>query len=81
MPFFWSAHYDVTIAYVGHAERWDRVEVAGQIDANDCVVSYVSGDRTLAVATIFRDAESLAAEIALEQNDWQSLASISGGRA
>jgi NADPH-dependent 2,4-dienoyl-CoA reductase/sulfur reductase-like enzyme/nitrite reductase/ring-hydroxylating ferredoxin subunit len=27
VPFFWSAHYDASINYVGHATRWDRADV------------------------------------------------------
>jgi NADPH-dependent 2,4-dienoyl-CoA reductase/sulfur reductase-like enzyme/nitrite reductase/ring-hydroxylating ferredoxin subunit len=66
VPFFWSQHYDVPINYVGHAERWDRVEVDGNIEARDCAVRFVGGNRTLAVATIYRDRESLEAEVAME---------------
>src|SRR5438477_4787373 len=40
VPFFWSQHYDVTIRYVGHAERWDRVRVDGSLDARDATVSF-----------------------------------------
>ena len=65
-PFFWSQHYDVPINYVGHAERWDEVAVEGNIAAKDCVVRYKRGGRTLAVASIFRDAESLEAEVKFE---------------
>jgi NADPH-dependent 2,4-dienoyl-CoA reductase/sulfur reductase-like enzyme/nitrite reductase/ring-hydroxylating ferredoxin subunit len=66
VPFFWSMHYGVPILYVGHAERWDEVEIDGKVEAKDCRVTYRRAGRTLAVATIGRDAESLRAEVALE---------------
>jgi NADPH-dependent 2,4-dienoyl-CoA reductase/sulfur reductase-like enzyme/nitrite reductase/ring-hydroxylating ferredoxin subunit len=67
VPFFWSQHYDTTISYVGHAEKWDRIDVAGSIAARDCAVSFKRGNDTLAVATIGRDLESLRAEVAIER--------------
>ena len=67
VPFFWSQHYDVPINYVGHAESWDKLEIDGDIGARDCVVRYRLGPRVLAVASIYRDGQSLEAEVALER--------------
>ena len=67
VPFFWSQHYNVPINYVGHAEQWDEIEGEGDIDAKDCLLRYKRGGRVLAVASIFRDLESLRAELAMEQ--------------
>jgi NADPH-dependent 2,4-dienoyl-CoA reductase/sulfur reductase-like enzyme len=66
LPFFWSAHYDVTIAYIGHAERWDRVVIEGDLAKRDAAVRYELGGRTLALATVGRDLQSLREEYALE---------------
>jgi hypothetical protein len=67
VPFFWSQHYDVPINYVGHAEQWDEIAVEGNIGAKDCLLRYKRGGRVLAVASIFRDLDSLKAELAMEQ--------------
>jgi NADPH-dependent 2,4-dienoyl-CoA reductase/sulfur reductase-like enzyme len=68
VPFFWSQHYDIPINYVGHAEHWDEVRVDGSFEAHDCMVSYLRGNRRIAVATIFRDRESLLAELEMERS-------------
>ena len=66
VPFFWSQHYDVPINYVGHAEKWDDLQVEGDMAKRDCVVRYVRNGRVQAVASIYRDRESLEAEIEME---------------
>ena len=40
VPFFWSQHYSVAINYSGHAERWDRIDVDGDVSAKDCTLRY-----------------------------------------
>jgi apoptosis-inducing factor 3 len=67
VPFFWSQHYDVTINYVGHAEKWDAVRIDGTMESHDCAITYTRQGRTLAVATIFRDRQSLQAEVEMER--------------
>ena len=67
VPFFWSQHYDVSIRYVGHAERWDETQLDGSLAANDCTVAFRSGGKTLAVAAIGRDRAGLEAELAMER--------------
>ena len=66
VPFFWSAHYDMSVNYVGHAERWDAERVDGDPDARDVAVRFEKDGRTEALATIFRDDESLNEEVAME---------------
>ena len=66
-PFFWSQHYDIPISYVGHAERWDEIAVEGSIAGKDCLARFKRDGQTLAVATIFRDLESLEAEVSMER--------------
>ena len=66
VPFFWSQHYDIPINYVGHAERWDSIAVTGDPNAKDCILRYIKDGKALAVASIFRDLESLQAEHEME---------------
>jgi apoptosis-inducing factor 3 len=76
VPFFWSQHYDVPINYVGHAEGWDRLEVAGSIAKKRCLVAYWVAGRISAVASIYRDQESLRAEALLERGDQAGLEAL-----
>jgi 3-phenylpropionate/trans-cinnamate dioxygenase ferredoxin reductase subunit len=79
VPFFWSAHHDVVIDYVGHAESWDRIDVAGSIDAKDAAVAFRKAGKTLAVATVGRDHAALEAEAAMERRDEGALQAIVPG--
>ncbi len=66
-PFFWSQHYNAAINYVGHAAQWDRIETDGNAADYDFEARFVEEGRTLAVATIYRDIESLQAEADMER--------------
>lgn len=65
-PFFWSQHYDAAISYVGHAVHWDRIDTDGDASKYDFSARFVDAGRTAALATIYRDIESLKEEAAME---------------
>jgi NADPH-dependent 2,4-dienoyl-CoA reductase/sulfur reductase-like enzyme len=69
VPFFWTEQYDLTLNYVGHAERWDQADFQGRLDADtqDCTVTYSRGGKKLAAAFIHRDLEALRAEAEFER--------------
>jgi apoptosis-inducing factor 3 len=66
VPFFWTQHYDLSLSYVGYAERWDAIDVDGDMESGRCKLSYRQDGKTLAVVTIGRDRDSLEAEVAME---------------
>lgn len=48
-PFFWSQQHGKRLTYIGHASKWDVIQVAGNLDTLECVVWYLKGDRVAAV--------------------------------
>jgi NADPH-dependent 2,4-dienoyl-CoA reductase/sulfur reductase-like enzyme len=78
VPFFWSQHHDVTLGYVGHAERFERAEVVGKLDARDAHVVYRNGARIEAVVTLGRDRLGLEVEAAMAHGDDAALAKLVG---
>jgi len=68
VPFFWNQHYDLPISYVGHAESWDQLMIDGDIAAKDCLLRYMRRGRVMAVASLYRDLESLRAERKMEED-------------
>jgi len=67
VPFFWTEQYDFGLAYVGHAERWDKARIDGDLEARDCTITYSRDGKELAVAVIHRDLAGLRAEVEFEQ--------------
>ena len=65
--------------YVRHAERWERIDIAGSIADRNCLVAFREGNRTLAVASIYRDVGSLRAELAMERRDKPALLAVIPG--
>jgi len=67
VPFFWTEQYDFGLAYVGHAEHWDKAKIAGSLEHRDCTVTYRLRAQKLAVAVVHRDLEGLRAEVEFER--------------
>lgn len=78
-PFFWSQHYDVPINVTGHLDDWDEEVIVGDPDQRDVIVGYRKAGRITAVASIYRDRDSLRAEQALSTGDQDTLAALLEG--
>jgi NADPH-dependent 2,4-dienoyl-CoA reductase/sulfur reductase-like enzyme/nitrite reductase/ring-hydroxylating ferredoxin subunit len=68
VPFFWTVQYDLGVGYIGHAEKWDSLEIEGNLQERDCSISYWCDRRKVAVAIINRNLEGLIAELDFERS-------------
>jgi NADPH-dependent 2,4-dienoyl-CoA reductase/sulfur reductase-like enzyme len=77
-PFFWSQHYDVPINVTGHPAGFDEEIVTGDPYQRDVAVGYQKAGLITAVASIYRDRDSLRAEYALATGDQRTLRTLLG---
>jgi NADPH-dependent 2,4-dienoyl-CoA reductase/sulfur reductase-like enzyme len=76
VPFFWSAHYDTTLTYVGHAESWDRILERGDLEQGKYAAAYEKSGKILAVTCLGEDTLSLQIEAAMEAGDAAEVARL-----
>lgn len=65
-PFFWSAHYDQSLRYVGYAPHWDKLEIDGSLAAREFTARYSRDGRLIAAVSLNRDRENLEIERTLD---------------
>ena len=69
VPFFWTTQFDATLAYVGHAAKWDEIIFDGEVEKKEFLAFYVKGDQVRAVAGMNRDREMAMIEDLLRHNN------------
>ena len=73
VPFFWTFHFGKRFGYVGHAAKWDSLQVDGALGEANFLAYYLVGDKVAAVFGCGRDsamamlAESLRQPLTLAQ--------------
>ncbi len=76
-PFFWSAHWDVTLSYVGHATSTEHLSVHGSLEEGDAAVVYRDESGKIeAVLTVGRDGLALKVEHLLETDQHDALEAL-----
>lgn len=62
VPFFWSAHFDTCLRYLGHVDSVTSMQTQGSVDTRDFARCYRGNNGEQAFATCNRDMASLAQE-------------------
>jgi len=68
LPFFWSAHFDTGLLYLGHADKPSVPGVAGSIEEQNFVARYAGKGGDRAVVTCNRDKTALEIEAIWERS-------------
>ncbi len=79
-PFFWTTQFDTTLAYVGHATKWDEIIFDGEVEKKDFLAFYVEGDRVKAVAGMNRDREMAMIEDLMRRDNLPAPATLKAGK-
>jgi apoptosis-inducing factor 3 len=68
VPFFWTQSYGKSLRYAGHCHKYDKTIVHGSLEVNAAdgkggafTIFYVAGDSVVAVATMDKDPQAVAA--------------------
>lgn len=72
VPFFWTAHFGVSLRYLGHAKGWNEIIYDGEVKEGKFLALYVKDDRVTAVAGIGRDTEMAHIEQLMKDNNMPS---------
>jgi apoptosis-inducing factor 3 len=67
LPFFWSAHFDTGLLYLGHAGKPAAPSIEGSIEEQDFVARYAGKGEDRAVVTCNQDKAALKIEA-----DWEA---------
>ena len=65
-PFFWSAHFDTGLRYLGHVGRIEDAEVDGSVEGREFAMHLRGPGREEAFVTCNRDPETLEEEVRWE---------------
>lgn len=68
VPFFWTAHFGVSLRYLGHAKGWDEIIYDGNPEEPPFLAFYVKDDQVRAIAGIKRDTDMAYLEQAIKDD-------------
>jgi len=80
VPFFWTEQFGVLLRYVGHAAKWDKVDIDGDVAGGDFIARYSSQSSHLASAGVGRDLEILEDERRMEERIAEAVERDPGAR-